>query len=65
MSLKHKWPISLQITTQCAYDLDKVWGLPYNFNLPNIKESVLYFFCNVIFYINDLLPAELSTWCHM
>ena len=31
------------------------------------KESVPYFFCNVIFYINDLLPAELSTmsWCHM
>ena len=51
-SLKHKWPISLQITTQCAYNSGKILSLPYIFNVPNIKRITLILFlqCYILYY---------------
>ena len=51
MSLKHKRPISLQITTKCADNSDKIWGLPYIFNLPNIERIYVYTFSAMLYFI--------------
>ena len=50
LSLKHKWPISLQITTQCAYNSYKIWDLPFS-TYQISKQSVLYFSAMLYFIL--------------
>ena len=62
MSLKQKWPISLQSTTQCAYKSYKIWDFPSIFNVPNIKRITLILFLQCYILYNALSTADLIPW---